>query len=300
MAEKKKPAKSRVQRGAEVAETKTTRGGSFQASPESKSTALTLRIVAMVLWVIAIGVEIFTIVWALLPEKPVNTWLIIGLIIVIAVLTLIGSLLWKKANRYDPASEKDKVRFFVQNQLGVIMTILAFLPLVVLIFLDKDMDGKQKGILGGVAIAVAVVVGVFSYDKDAPSVEQYTVEANVVKELTGKDEVYWTKNGKAFHVCVQVPDLSRSTDIQSGSVSQAHEAGIERLTKKWVSEATRNCGYTVEDVDRVLGDVDDVNRTLDEGQAVEESGTLEVAPDVADEDPADTDATTRVPAEATP
>lgn len=50
----------------------------------------------------------------------------------------------------------------------------------------------------------------------------------------------------------------------------------------------------------MLGDVDDVNRTLDEGQAVEESGTLEVAPDVADEDPADTDATTRVPAEATP
>ncbi|GAA3963312.1 hypothetical protein [Gordonia caeni] len=304
MAEKKKPATSRAKRGAEVAETKTTRGGTFQASPEAKSTALKLRIVAMVLWVIAIGVEIFTIVWALLPDKPVNTWLIIGLIVLIAVLTLSGSLLWKKANRYDPASEKDKVRFFVQNQLGVIMTILAFLPLIVLIFLDKNMDGKQKGILGAVAIAVALVVGVFSYDKDAPSVEQYSVEANVVKELTGKDEVYWTKNGTAFHVCAQVPDLSRSTDIQSGSVSQAHEAGIPRLTKKWVSEATRNCGYTTEDVDRVLGSVDDVSRTLDEGQAVEESGTLEVAPEVADEDPADTDDTVpsgvEEPAVATP
>ncbi|MFC0313915.1 hypothetical protein ACFQNE_06110 [Gordonia phosphorivorans] len=308
MAESSKPsssksAKSRAERGADVATQRTTKGGSFQASPEAKSTALKLRIVAMVLWVAAIGLEIFTIVWALLPDKPVNTWLIIGLIVGIAVLTLIGSLLWKKANRYDPASEKDKVRFFVQNQLGVIMTILAFLPLIVLIFLDKNMDGKQKGILGTVAIAVAALVVVFSIDKDAPSVEQYSVETNVVKELTGADQVYWTKNGSAFHVCAEVPDLSRSKDIQSGSVTAAHEAGIPRLTKKWVSEATKNCGYTTADVDRVLGNVDDVNRTLDEDQVVEQSGELEVAPEVADEEPADeeptTAPTTRTPATST-
>ncbi|GAA4754359.1 hypothetical protein [Gordonia alkaliphila] len=290
MAESKKPrssksSKSRAERGAEVAEQNTTKGGSFHASPEAKSTALKLRIVAMVLWIVAIGLEIFTIVWALLPDKPVNTWLIIGLIIGIAVLTLGGSLLWKKANRYDPASEKDKVRFFVQNQLGVIMTILAFLPLIVLIFLDKNMDGKQKGILGTVAIAVAVLVGVFSFDKDAPSVEQYSVETNVVKELTGEDKVFWTKNGSAFHVCAEVPDLSRSKDIQNGTVTAAHEAGIPRLTKKWVSEATKNCGYTTADVDRVLGNVDDVSRTLDEGQVIEQSGELEVAPEVIDEEP---------------
>lgn len=290
MAEKKSSPgrKSRAERGAEVAERRTTKGGSFEASPESKSTALTLRIVAMVLWVLAIGLEIFTIVWALLPDKPVNTWLIIGLIVGIGVLTLIGSLLWKKANRYDPASEKDKVRFFVQNQLGVIMTVLAFLPLVVLIFLDKNMDGKQKGILGGIAIAVAVVVGVLSYDKDAPSVEQYSVETNVVKELTGKDEVYWVKGGSAFHVCEQVPDLSRSKNIEHGSVSAAHEAGIPRLTKKWVSEATKNCGYTDAQVDQVLSNVDDVDRTLDEGQVVSTSGEIEA--------PAGDD----MPAEATP
>ncbi|WP_024332836.1 hypothetical protein [Gordonia hirsuta] len=286
MAEGNKPAKSRAQRGAEVAAHKTVSGGSFVASPEAKSTALKLRIVAMVLWLVAIGLEIFTIVWALLPEKPVNTWLIIGLIIAIAVLTLGGSLLWKKANRYDPASEKDKVRFFVQNQLGVIMTVLAFLPLIVLIFLDKDMDGKQKGILGAVAIIVAVVVGVFSYDKDAPSVEQYSVEANVVKELTGKDEVFWTKGGSVFHVCETVPDFSRSTDIQRGTVAQAHEAGKERLTKKWVSEATRDCGYSAADVDRVLGTVDEVDRTLDEGQVVDRSGELEVAPSIVEDTPA--------------
>lgn len=298
MAESKKPGKSRAQRGAEVAEQKTTQGGTFVASLQAKSTALKLRIVAMVLWIVAIGLEIFTIVWALLPDKPVNTWLIIGLIIAIAVLTLGGSLLWKKANRFDPASEKDKTRFFIQNQLGVIMTVLAFLPLIVLIFLDKNMDGKQKGILGAVAIAVALVVGVFSYDKDAPSVEQYSVETNVVQELTGKDEVFWVKGGAAFHVCRQVSDLKRSdpTKIQGTSVAVAHQEGIARLTKKWVSEAYQ-CGYTTADVDRVLGNVDDVQSTLDENQVIDRTGELEVAPGVVDEQP---NATRRVPAEETP
>lgn len=298
MAESKKPGKSRAQRGAEVAEQKTTQGGTFVASPQAKSTALKLRIVAMVLWIVAIGLEIFTIVWALLPDKPVNTWLIIGLIIAIAVLTLGGSLLWKKANRFDPASEKDKTRFFIQNQLGVIMTVLAFLPLIVLIFLDKNMDGKQKGILGAVAIAVALVVGVFSYDKDAPSVEQYSVETNVVQELTGKDEVFWVKGGAAFHVCRQVSDLKRSdpTKIQGTSVAVAHQEGIARLTKKWVSEAYQ-CGYTTADVDRVLGNVDDVQSTLDENEVIDRTGELEVAPGVVDEQP---NATRRVPAEETP
>ncbi|MFZ2511583.1 MAG: hypothetical protein WAW85_10910 [Gordonia sp. (in: high G+C Gram-positive bacteria)] len=298
MAESKKPGTSRAQRGAEVAEQKTTKGGTFVASPEAKSTALKLRIVAMVLWIVAIGLEIFTIVWALLPEKPVNTWLIIGLIVAIAVLTLGGSLLWKKANRFDPASEKDKTRFFIQNQLGVIMTVLAFLPLIVLIFLDKDMDGKQKGILGAVAIVVALVVGVLSFDKDAPSVEQYSVETNVVQELTGKDEVFWVKGGAAFHVCREVSDLRRSdpNKVEGTTVAVAHQGGIARLTKKWVSEAYQ-CGYTTADVDRVLGNVDDVQSTLDENQVIERSGELEVAPGVVDEQP---NATPQVPAEETP
>ncbi|WP_448221402.1 hypothetical protein [Gordonia iterans] len=308
MAENKKPAKSRAQRGAEVAEQKTTKGGTFVPTPEAESTALKLRIVAMVLWLVAIGLEIFTIVWALLPDKPVNTWLVIGLIVAIAVLTLGGSLLWKKANRYDPASEKDKTRFFVQNQLGVIMTVLAFLPLIVFIFLDKNMDGKQKGVLGAVAIVVAVLVGVFSYDKDAPSVEQYSVETNVVKELTGADEVFWVKGGAAFHVCREVSDLRRSNpeNVRSGTVAEAHQDGIPRLTKKWVSEAYQ-CGYSTADVDRVLGTVDDVNSTLDHDQVVERDGELEVAPDVADEEETNPTPeasvparTTRTPATATP
>jgi hypothetical protein len=267
---------SRAKKGAEVAEQQTTSGGSWSASPEAKSKALTFRIIAAVLWAIAIGGELFTIFWVL-RQDPILMWLLIVMLVVIGAFALGGSLLWKKANRLDPASRKDTVRFFVQNQLGVIITVIAFLPLIVMIFLNKDMDGKQKGIAGGIAIVIAAAVGLASADWNPPSVEQYSVETNVVKELTGKDEVVWVKGGSAFHVCEDVPDLRRSTKTKERtSVADAHAANIPRLTKKWVSEAINNCGYTTADVDRVLGGVDDVTSTLDEDQFTETSGTPEV------------------------
>ncbi|EGD55751.1 hypothetical protein [Gordonia neofelifaecis] len=264
MAEKKSP-RSRAERGAEIAEHETVAGGAFQASPEAESAALRLRIVAALLWAVAIAGEVVAILWVL-RQDPIKMWLLIVMIVVIGAFAVGGSLLWKKANRLDPASEKDKVRFFVQNQLGVIITVIAFLPLIVLIFLNKDLDGKQKGIAGGVAIVVAVLVGAASADWNPPSVEQYSVETNVVQQLTGENEVYYTKGGSVFHVCADVPDLRRSKQISAGTVEQAHADGKDRLTKKWVSEAINNCGIPAAKVDQVLGDVDDVTTTLDEDQ----------------------------------
>jgi len=66
--------------------------------------------------------------------------LLIGLLVVIAVFAMLGSVLWKKSNRHDPATKAEPFKFFVQNQLGAIITVLAFLPLLALIFLDKDME----------------------------------------------------------------------------------------------------------------------------------------------------------------
>jgi len=63
--------------------------------------------------------------------------------------------MWKRANKHDPASREDKVRFFVQNQLGAIITLIAFLPLLAMVFLDKDMDPKTKKVAGGSAHCAA-------------------------------------------------------------------------------------------------------------------------------------------------
>ncbi|MFC7765014.1 hypothetical protein [Leucobacter soli] len=158
-----------------------------------------------------------------------------------AILCIIAGYLWKGANRLDPASRKDKVRFFVQNQLGAIIPILAFLPLIILIFLNKDMDKKQKGWAGGIGIGVLVIAVALGVDFNPPSVEQYTVEQNWdrtrVVGITGQDEVFWVASGSVYHLCAEVSPLENSTqdEILTGTVSDATadtSGGMERLTKQ--------------------------------------------------------------------
>ena len=128
----------------------------WRATQGQESAAKRLRIFAALAWIVAIGGEIAGIV--LLRQHKFdhgNLPLLIGILVGIAVFAIAGSLMWKAANKHDPARESDKVKFFVQNQLGAIITLVAFLPLVVLIFMDKDMDPKNKKIAGGVGVVLA-------------------------------------------------------------------------------------------------------------------------------------------------
>jgi hypothetical protein len=161
-------------RGADVDVTK-----EWRATQGQKSAATRLRIFAAISWIIAIGTEVAGVV--MLRQHKFdhgNLPLLIGLLVVIAVFAIAGSLMWKAANKHDPASKADTVRFFVQNQLGAIITVIAFLPLVVLIFMDKDMDPKNRKIAGGIGAALAVVAAVIGVDFNPPSVEQYTQDMN--------------------------------------------------------------------------------------------------------------------------
>ena len=138
-----------------------------------------LRIFAVIAWIVAIGTEIAGVV--LLRQHKFdhgNLGLLIGLLVVIAVCAIAGSLMWKAANKQDPARESDKVKFFFQNQLGAIITVVAFLPLLVLIFMDKDMDPKNKKIAGGVGVVLAVLATMMGVSFNPPSVEQYTKDMN--------------------------------------------------------------------------------------------------------------------------
>ncbi|HLU62973.1 MAG TPA: hypothetical protein VKY66_00455 [Protaetiibacter sp.] len=261
----KKPAKK-------AAETET-----WKPTAESKKKATQLRIVALVLWAVAIAGEAVAIFW-LLRQRTLATvddtsqltrdpetgllieqtggeqsatfpqWAFITLIVVmvvIAALSIIGSLLWKKANRLDPASKNDKVRFFVQNQLGAIIAIIAFLPLIIMVFLNKDMSGQQKtiaGIAGIVLAAVAVIVGV---DFNPPSVEKYTADQSAVIQLLGQDHVYWVEGGSVYHVCNEVSDIQNAKTAQvEGTTAEAVEAGKSRLTLELRSELNA-CGLPV-------------------------------------------------------
>jgi hypothetical protein len=151
----------------------------WRATQGQKSSATRLRLFAALSWIVAIGTEIAGVV--LLRQHKFdhgNLPLLIGLLVVIAVFAIAGSLMWKAANKHDPASRADPARFFFQNQLGAIITIIAFLPLIVLIFMDKDMDPKNKKIAGGIGVVLAAAATLIGVDFNPASVEQYTQDMN--------------------------------------------------------------------------------------------------------------------------
>lgn len=243
----------------------------WKPTADAKSKSTRLRIIALIAWAVAIALEVVAIFWLLRQREWVGEdgqlvrdpetgllqnqdavahfpqWAFVTLLIflvLIAVLAITGSLLWKRANRLDPARKADTVRFFVQNQLGAIISIIAFLPLIILIFLNKDMDKGQKttaGIVGIVLAAVSIVIGV---DFNPPSVEKYTADQSTVIQLLGEDSVFWVDGGKVYHVCEEVSDIQTGSQIQTGTTAQAIEAGKNRLTLKFASEL-QSCGMSV-------------------------------------------------------
>ena len=151
----------------------------WQATQAQKSAATRLRLFAALSWIVAIGGQIAGVV--LLYQHKFdhgNLPLLIGILVGIAIFAIAGNLLWKAANRHDPARASDTFRFFFQNQLGVIITLIAFLPLVFLIFTDKNMDPQTKKVAGGVGAVLAVVATLIGVSYNPASVEQYTEDMN--------------------------------------------------------------------------------------------------------------------------
>ena len=183
----------------------------WAATQDQKGQAKKLRTFAALSWVIAIGTEIAGIVLILKNKfDSGNLALLIGLFVVIGIFAIAGSIMWKKANRHDPASKDEPVKFFIQNQLGAIITLIAFLPLLAMIFLDKDMDPKTKKIAGGFGAVLALIATfVFGADYNPPSVEQYTQDMNAcAAQIKAKEAT--TACSPA--VAAQAQDIARDSE----------------------------------------------------------------------------------------
>ena len=196
----------------------------WAATQDQKGAAKRLRIYAALAWVVAIGTEVFGIV--MLKQHKFdsgNLALLIGILVVIAVFAIGGSLMWKAANRHDPASRADGFRFFVQNQLGAIITVIAFLPLLALIFLDKDMDPKNKKIAGGVGVVLALLATTIGIDFKPPSTEQYTQDMN---QCAGQIKAGQPTTACSPEVAAQAQAIARdSAAVTDATKTAANPAG---------------------------------------------------------------------------
>ena len=205
-----------------------------------KERARSKRILAIVLWVVAIAFEVIGIlrlsgIINLFSNLSVTTFLIICILLDLAFF-IPGSLLWKKANHIDPASEKNKTKFWVINNLGTILSVLAFLPLIIFVLTNKDLDKKSKGIVTVIAVIALLVAGVTSYDFNPVSKEQLERAEKEVLNVSENGKVYWAPHSKKYHVDPDCPAFSQSETVYEGTVKQAYEHNLTDPCRRCIPE----------------------------------------------------------------
>ena len=205
-----------------------------------KERAKSKRILAIVLWVIAIAFEVIGILRLsgtinLFSNLSVTTFLVICILLDLAFF-IPGSLLWKKANHIDPASEKDKTKFWIINNLGTILSVLAFLPLIIFVLTNKDLDKKSKSIVTVVAVIALLIAGVTSYDFNPVSREQLERAEKEVLNVSESGKVYWAPHSKKYHVDPDCPAFSQSETVYEGTVKQAYEHNLTDPCRRCIPE----------------------------------------------------------------
>ena len=189
-----------------------------------------LRAGAVILWVVAVVLEVLAILQrfgkiniTFMPQM----WVFIGFLVLDLICVIIGAQLWKKANHIDPASEKNKVKFWLWNNMGVVVCCFAFIPFIILLLLNKDIDKKTKTVALIAAIVALVIGGAASIDYNPVSAEQ--LEAAEV--ALGETVVYWSPFGHVYHTHTDCQALNQTETLTEGTVDQAIASNRTRLCK---------------------------------------------------------------------
>lgn len=198
---------------------------------ERREKATGKRIAAVCFWLLGIAMEVVlflifnkTIYMPFINENMLLV--LVGLLVLDLLFVIIGSQFWKRANDVDPASEKNKVKFFLWNQMGLIVAVIAFAPIILVLLKNKDLDKKTKKIVTAAAVVALVISGLASIDWDPISEEERTqLEAEVTQE------VYYTAFGKKYHTHRDCQSLANSNTLYQGPISDALNAGRTSLCK---------------------------------------------------------------------
>ena len=186
-----------------------------------------LRLGAVGLWVLAIVMEVLALLVVIgkinLKFMPTLYQLIAFLVLDLAFV-IIGAQLWKKANRIDPVSEANKLKFWLWNNMGVIACVVAFVPIIIMMLTNKELDKKTKSIAVVVAVIALLIGGVCSYDFNPVSEEQQQAAISAVE-----GDVFWAPFGKVYHTHDDCQALNQSDTLTYGTVEQAIAANRTRL-----------------------------------------------------------------------
>ena len=229
MAEKKQHTIISADTGAEVKPGANPKPQTHTVKPAAEvGNAKGLRIGAIILWAFAIVFEVLAV---LVLAGKINLtflpmmWQLIVLLVLDLACVIVGSQFWKKANHIDPASEANPTKFWLWNNMGVIVCVVAFVPLVILMLANKNLDKKTKAICTVVAIIALLIGGVSSYDFNPVSAE----EKEAAVEALGDEQVYWAPFGKVYHTHEDCSSLNQSETLTVGTVEQAIAANRTRL-----------------------------------------------------------------------
>ena len=222
----------------------------------TRKNALPFRIAAVILWIAAIAFEVLAILifthkidFSFTVEEPGYTISWIVCLVLDLICVIIGSLLWKKGNHLDPASAKNKLRFWIHNNLGVIVSVFAFAPFIVFVLTDKKAS-KQSKTIAAIAAAVALVIaGLTSVDWNPISQEEMLENAHI-------DTVYWTASGTVFHAYDDCSHLNNTVQLRTGTSAAAIEDGKTRLCKTCEARAAKEAEQLASDVKDALNSSD--------------------------------------------
>ncbi len=195
-------------------------------SAENKKKANGLRIGAVVLWLLAIAFEVLTILvingTLYIPGNQM-VYIIVGIGLDL-VCVFIGSQLWKNSNDLDPCSKKNKLKFFLWNQMGIIAAVIAFFPLLLLLLKEDDLDPKTKKILSIIAAVVMLFAVGTSIDYNPTSAEDLAQAQSDAYDYSFDGTAYWTTFGKCYHFNPDCHTIINSNPVYTGTVEEAFEA----------------------------------------------------------------------------
>ncbi|MBQ4424429.1 MAG: hypothetical protein II882_01670 [Lachnospiraceae bacterium] len=205
----------------------------------TKQNARPYRIAAFILWALAIACEVFAVLiffhkveFKFTTENPGWTIAWIALLVLDLILVIIASRLWVKANHLDPAPATNKTKFWIHNNLGVIISVFAFVPFIILILTNKDADKKSKTLATIVAAVALLIAGVSSADYNPISQEEMLEAADI-------DTVFWTASGTVFHAYDDCQHLNHTVELLTGTSTTAIENGKTRLCKTCEARALK-------------------------------------------------------------